>query len=118
MKLPYIPLTFNSLGGSETEYTPGKNDGIKPRCVNPIHRQPAGWCPTCDREWDHTDGLTEEQIAEAWNVELSEARRELLQAEAKLRKLLAADPRDVVAVVEARKVRNGWREKIEHWEQW
>lgn len=104
-KLPHIPGVPDTLRDGR-EYEPGK--GKVARCVNRIHAAPAGWCPTCDSEWDHSwvDNL------EPVHQTAAELYAELEQAEAKLEELKAAEPRDVVRVVDARKARNLAREAI------
>lgn len=106
MSEPFIPGSGNTL--------PDFDGAPKGRCLNPRHREPAGWCPACDSDWDHTQDLTEEQWKESLDGQVREWRDELLAAEADLARLKASNPRDVVAVVDARKRRNEAREKIEN----
>ena len=106
---------------NEHEFIPGSDNTLpefenapKGRCIHPRHNLPAGWCPSCDSEWDHTADLTEEQMQEAFDSQLADWRADLEAAEFALRLVKAAEPRDVVAVVEARKRRNDVRSKIEN----
>lgn len=109
---PYIPGTSNSMR-DVPDYKSADTRNTA-RCPNPRHAAPAGWCSTCDQEWDYSDMMTDQQFVEAQNAELVQAKQDLAEAEAELQRLLKRDPRDVVRVVEARKRRNDCQEKIEH----
>jgi hypothetical protein len=103
-ELPYIPETYNNL--PEFDKAPG-------RCLNPIHRQAAGWCALCDSEWDNADSpALEDAMQASADRQLVEWQEKLREAEQRLVDLKAAEPRDIVAVVECRKQRNEMRERL------
>jgi hypothetical protein len=95
------------------------HDGVakrgRGRCLNKAHYAPAGWCPDCDAEWDHTRRITEAEMGEAFAAQEKLWREQLIAAKARL--ALFSDYHDrtpdvIIARVETRKVVRDLEEQL------